>query len=33
MEVVESISAMTIQRILKKAKPNLGRKLDGVLAR
>ena len=33
MEVVESISAMTIQRVLKKAKPNLGRKLDGVLAR
>jgi len=33
MEVVESISAMTVQRILKKAKPSLGRRLDGVLAR
>jgi transposase len=33
MEVVESISTMSIQRILKKAKPSLGRRLDGVLAR
>jgi transposase len=33
MEVIESISTMTVQRILKKAKPSLGRRLDGVLAR
>jgi transposase len=33
LEVVDSISTMTIHRILKKARPNLGRRLDGVLAR
>lgn len=33
LEVVDSISTMTVQRILKKARPSLGRRLDGVLAR
>lgn len=33
LEVIESISTMTVQRILKKARPSLGRRLDGVLAR
>ena len=33
LEVIESISIMTVQRILKKARPSLGRRLDGVLAR
>jgi putative transposase len=33
MEVIESISTMSVQRILKKARPSLGRRLDGVLAR
>jgi hypothetical protein len=33
LEAIESISAMSIQRILKKAKPSHGRRLDGVLAR
>ena len=30
MEVVDSISAMSIQRILKKVKPSHGRRFDGV---
>ncbi len=30
---IESISAMSVHRILKKAKPSHGRKFDGVLAR
>ena len=33
LEVIESISTMSVQRILKKARPSLGRRLDGVLAR
>jgi transposase len=33
LEAIDSISAMSIQRILKKAKPSHGRKSDGVLAR
>jgi transposase len=33
LEVIDSISTMSIQRILKKAKPSLGRKFAGVLAR
>ena len=33
LEVIESISTMTVQRILKKARPSIGRRLDGVLAR
>ncbi len=33
LDVIESISAMSVQRILKKAKPSLGRKFDGALAR
>ncbi len=33
LKSIESISAMSIQRILKKARPSRGRKFDGVLAR
>jgi transposase len=33
LEAIDSISAMSIQRILKKAKPSPGRRFDGVLAR
>ncbi len=33
LEAIESISAMSIQRILKKVKPSPGRRFDGVLAR
>ena len=33
LDVIESISAMSIQRILKKAKPSPGKRFDGVLAR
>lgn len=30
LEAIDSISTMSIQRILKKAKPSLGRMFDGV---
>lgn len=33
LEAIDSISAMSIQRILKKVRPSRGRRLDGVLAR
>lgn len=33
LEAVESISAMSIQRTLKKVKPSLGKRFDGVSAR
>ena len=33
LEAIESISAMSIQRILKKVKPSPGRRFDGALAR
>ena len=33
LEVVDSISAMSIQRTLKKVKPSPGKRFDGVLAR
>jgi putative transposase len=33
LEAIDSISTMSIQRILKKVKPNRGRRLGGVLAR
>ncbi len=33
LEAIESISTMSVQRILKKAKPSHGRRFDGVLAR
>ncbi len=33
LEAIDSISTMSVQRILKKARPSHGRKLDGVLAR
>jgi len=33
LEAIESISTMSIQRILKKAKPSHGRRFDGVLER
>jgi hypothetical protein len=33
LEAIDSISTMSIQRILKKAKPSHGKRFDGVLAR